>query len=172
MRPVLNIAKLDEFGKSPYCPDELRGKDVKEIYLALEEGTEARCAYDAFATLRWMRAMTKRKEAAKGSAGLARSVTDRLKMQREYEALQSLRQDLSKNVVAKDAVATGDQKNYARLFAHKVVESEWTPVELELRKMFLAEVEIENARGGCSGCTKSNLVRKYIDKARMLASGK
>lgn len=171
MRPVLNIAKLTEFSESPYCPDELRGKGCKELYEALEEGTEARFAYDAFAHLRWMRTMAKRSEEARGSAGLARSVTERLKMQREYEALQSLRADLSKNVVAKGLEAPG-AKNYSKLFGREVVEADWTPVELELRKMFLSELAIETSNGGCNGCTRSALVRKYIDKARALAAGR
>lgn len=172
MRPVFNIAKLDDFSKSPYCPEDLRTKEPKEIYVALEEGTEARYAYDAFAQLRWMNAMVRRSEEAKKSGGLARSVTERLKMQKEYEALQSLRKDLAENVVPRGNEGAAPTKDYARLFAKTVDESEWTPVELELRKMFMSEMNIAAATGGCTGCSRNNLIRKYIEKAIALASGK
>lgn len=164
LRPIYNEAKLTEFGQSMYCPAELRGKGNEELYAALADES-ARGMYDAFVHMRWLREYTRRKAEARLSGGEP-TFRDKLQAEAFREALYAERIAAGSTTVPLQS----GTKNYARLFADKVDETEWNEVELEVRKMFLEDLEKAKKAGGCSGCKRGALVRRYVARVRELTN--
>lgn len=54
--------------------------------------------------------------------------------------------------------------NYRKLFEDKINEEEWKPHELVIRNMYIEEYQKLSQSGGCTGCKKNALIRKYMTK--------
>ena len=63
----------------------------------------------------------------------------------------------------KQAPITNMMKDYHKLFSDTIDESQWNPLELEIRKQFMAELSNMLNDGVCTSCERTRLVRKYIE---------
>lgn len=55
-------------------------------------------------------------------------------------------------------------KRYLNLFAEDAKKDEWNESEWMIRLEYYSEMESAKSRGGCSGCKRAALLRKYLAK--------
>lgn len=157
--PVFNAARLEEFSKSGNCPERYRGLSATDLWNAMGD-PDLRMAYVFYTRMLWLMERGRRRVEARGTSGV--------------QLLQARVRRAEAMGAAAHASAVPPPlqpaKSYARLFADTVNPGEWSPVELEVRKMFLADLEKAKRSGGCTGCKRGRLVARYADMARRLAS--
>lgn len=159
---VFNISKLHDFRDSKYCPDTIKELDDNELYNTISANENLQLAYEQFCYQRWYNEYLRRIDIAKNKTQKP-TLEDRLRLKQQLETLENIKEP-------KRTQQNGPKQKplYIELFGDRINESDWTNLELAVRQQFLQEVEEAKKQGGCSGCKKNILVRKYMQKLKEL----
>lgn len=157
--PVFNAARIDAFARSMNCPEKYRGLAAEELWEAMQDES-LYMAYSFYVHMTWLMERGKRNMEKRGLTGVP---LIQAKVRHAEAIGVAADSEVQANVLS-------PAKSYSRLFADTVDKSEWSPVELEVRKMFLDELEKAKASGGCTGCKRGRLVAKYVEKVRRLTA--
>lgn len=157
-----NISKLEDFKNSKFCPQQLVDQDNDQLFESIKNNASLTAAYDQFCYLRWYSEYQRRVQVAT-EGKVQPTLQDRINMRKQVEALQQEQKRIKPRT---DNIVT--QPLQIELFGNIINEKQWSKLELAVRQQFLQEVAQAKKSGGCSGCKRNALVRKYMARLKEL----